>query len=166
MDTTINFRWLNDPVYANEIAQLLINNLEADYISHSEILIGRSVDEDQWADELPEIIQQEIKAIFEKTDPDLTLAVVNVEEKIKGVCIIRLVETKKNKIWIIEDIIVDKNIRSMGIGTTFLKWVETEAKIQGVNMLLCESGNHNYGAHDFFTGNGYKPLSQTFLKKI
>lgn len=166
MNEPVDFIWLKDPDFVDEIVRLFIHNLETSYISHSEILIGRSEDVNKWSDNLEELLESEIRNIFSEADASQRLAVAMSNGSIDGVCIIQQIQTRKNRIWVIEDIIIKKQARSAGIGSRFLEWIQSEAKELKVNYMLCESGISNEPAHHFFEKNGFNTLSLTFIKKL
>lgn len=166
MNERATFLWVNDSGYTNEIIRLFENNLEPDYISHSEILIGRSINPLEWDKDLISILEKEIKNIFSHPESNQQIAAIFRNGAMEGFCIIQQIDTRKNKIWVIEDIIVDKFTRNHGTGTKFLNWLIAEAVARQINYMMCESGIQNAGAHHFFEKNGFNPLSQTFIKKI
>lgn len=166
MNEQVAFLWVNDSGYTNEIVHLFENNLEPDYISHSEILIGRSINPLEWDKDLHNILEKEIKSIFSNPESNQKIAAVFRNSSIEGFCIIQQIDTRKNKIWVIEDIIVDKLTRNHGTGTKFLNWLIAEAAARQINYMICESGIQNAGAHHFFVKNGFNPLSQSFIKQI
>lgn len=67
---------------------------------------------------------------------------------------------------IIEDMAVDKEYRSKGVGKELVAMVEKEAKKRKCGWMFLESGKHNISAHKFFKSTGYNEISHIFSKKI
>ena len=61
---------------------------------------------------------------------------------------------------------VSKEYRRKGIGTSLIKAAEKQAKENGVEVVLLNSGLPRNDAHSFYESQGYSKKSYGFIKKL
>jgi GNAT superfamily N-acetyltransferase len=66
----------------------------------------------------------------------------------------------------IDDLVVDSNSRSNGIGAQFLKWAEKEAQLEKCGLVRLCTGVERKDAHRFYSANHYEYKSAAFKKNI
>jgi GNAT superfamily N-acetyltransferase len=67
---------------------------------------------------------------------------------------------------VLEDLAVEPQARTQGLGTKILTEIEAEAKRRGCLWLFLESGRKNNAAHVFFERAGFNLISQVFMKRL
>jgi GNAT superfamily N-acetyltransferase len=66
----------------------------------------------------------------------------------------------------IDNVVVEKSLRSRGIGRKMLAWVEKEAKRQNCAMAVLDSYTTGHNAHRFYFREGYCILGYHFTKHL
>lgn len=136
---------------------------DAAYISHGEIQCGRSPDGASWADDIAAQLATEIGA----PDPDRDLLVVrDAAGAIRGAAVVGWTRDGRTRFAVLEDLAVDPELRSQGVGARIVAAVEAEARTRGLDWVFLESGLRNRGAHEFFAARGYGEVSRVFAKRL
>lgn len=163
--STLRLDWDKSEATAREAAAFAgrIIGLHAPYISHGEIQTGLSDNGKTWVPDLPARYEADFLDMGEDRDlltarlPDGTLA---------GIAIVAWEETPRRKFAVLEDMAVDPDQRSLGIGAALLDAVDVRVKARGVEWLFLESGKENLRAHAFFERHGFEELSHVFAKRL
>ena len=156
------------PITADETAALArwaAPRLSAlpDYISHGEILSGRSLDGVHWVEDLDTVLAGDFAACLESGG---TVLVAEAAGQTVGFCAIFWQTTPHGQsVATIEDMLVDAAIRGTGTGQALLQAAEAFADEKGADHILLESGIGNAGAHDFFERHGFGVVSKVFARK-
>jgi ribosomal protein S18 acetylase RimI-like enzyme len=161
----LTLAWDKSAVAAREAAAFAgrIIGMHAPYISHGEIQTGLSDDGQTWVPDLAARYEADFLDLGEERDlltartPDGTLA---------GIAIVAWEETPRRKFAVLEDMAVDPDQRSSGIGAALLDAVDARVKARGVEWLFLESGKDNLRAHAFFERHGFAELSHVFAKRL
>lgn len=66
----------------------------------------------------------------------------------------------------IDNVIIDPNIRSKGIGQYFLEWIEQWCKEQGCESIELNTYVTNSKSHKFYFKHGYQILGYHFVKRL
>lgn len=129
------------------------------YISHSEIQTGLSVDAEHWAPDLPELYAEKLAAL--SADCDL-LTARDAEGTVIGIAVLIWEQSARRRFAVLEDMVVDPNSRSMGIGASLLSAVKARVAERDVAWLFLESGVRNDRAHGFFERSGFTMVSHVY----
>lgn len=94
--------------------------------------------------------------------------VAEINKKVVGVLIARLIDrlTKKNKTLYIDDLIIERDYRSKGIGKELLQSAVNYAKENKYGQIELTSYIPNQKAQDFYIKNGFKKHSYKFKQEI
>ena len=65
-----------------------------------------------------------------------------------------------------DNVVIDKNYRSKGIGKLLMDWLEAEAKRKGCKMLMLDAYVENFSGHKFYYREGFIARGFHFLKKL
>jgi ribosomal protein S18 acetylase RimI-like enzyme len=137
-------------------------HVDVEYISHGEILCGRAVNSERWADNLTDIVTQELVELVDHPEVGSAL-VIECDTKAVGLAIYK--KTGRNSATL-EDVIIHKEFRNHGIGSWFMQEFEALLRNEGITSMLLESGVNNVQAHKFFERHGCTMISHTFLKTL
>jgi len=66
----------------------------------------------------------------------------------------------------IEDLITDKNTRSLGVGQILLNWLQQKAKKNDCRQVHLDSGTQRKDAHRFYEREGMLFSSQHYMSKV
>ena len=150
---------------ADRLGQWAAPRLKAlpDYISHGEILSGRSEDGEHWVADLDRVLAHDFAACL---DSGGTVFIAEADGETGGFCAVFWEQTARGQcIATIEDMLVDETRRGTGTGQALLKAAEAFADDKGADHILLESGIGNAGAHDFFERQGYGVVSKVFSRR-
>jgi N-acetylglutamate synthase-like GNAT family acetyltransferase len=64
-----------------------------------------------------------------------------------------------------DNVVVDINQRSGGIGKLMVEWVEARAKQEKCNLVMADSYTHNHASHRFYFREGYIIKGYCFVKE-
>ncbi|AQX11359.1 acetyltransferase [Elizabethkingia meningoseptica] len=140
-----------------DAVNFFINHKTNSYISHSEILSGRAESATEWSENFAEILATEL----EEDDCNL-ITIEDIHNQIIGIAILRIYK----KYLIIEDMIIDGNLRGLSLGKKLMDFIHNFATEQKIKALFLESGITNDKAHSFFEKNGFKKVSVTYTKVL
>ncbi|MCL1673989.1 GNAT family N-acetyltransferase [Elizabethkingia meningoseptica] len=140
-----------------DAVNFFINHKTNSYISHSEILSGRAESATEWSENFAEILATEL----EEDDCNL-ITIEDIHNQIIGIAILRIYK----KYLIIEDMIIDGNLRGLSLGKKLMDFIHNFAAEQKIKALFLESGITNDKAHSFFEKNGFKKVSVTYTKVL
>ncbi len=84
-----------------------------------------------------------------------------------GAAIFRVFENTFNrKRFYVDDLIVDEQRRSQGIGHALVAFLEQEAREAGCDSVELDSGTHRLRAHKFYFQEGFLLTSFSFRKEL
>jgi GNAT superfamily N-acetyltransferase len=87
------------------------------------------------------------------------------EETVRGVGVFRVYENTAAGLKLyVDDLVVDEEARSQGMGRAMLDWLEAEARRPGCSVVDLESGTPREGAHRFYFRAGYTIRTFGFKK--
>ena len=66
----------------------------------------------------------------------------------------------------LDNVVIDKNYRSLGIGKQLCGWIIAEAKRSGCKTAMLDAYAENHAGHKFYYREGYILRGFHFLKKI
>ena len=167
----IRFSWCHDATAEDALCKLYLDNVSADYISHSELQGERADAPGNWRADLPEIIRGEIRAAlshdWEHGDSTL-LAVASAGDDIVGMALVSI-DTRQRaskSFAALDDLVLLPSVRGSGIGSLLVEWVASELRSHGIARLFLECGAHNLTAQSFFQGRGFKQVSVVMLREL
>jgi len=132
------------------------------YISHGEILSGRSPDGQQWAADLDAVLARDFAACLDSGG--FVLEARNRQGRLGLCAVFRTADEGAAITATIEDLIIAGDRRGAGSGAILLKAAEERCRAIGAKNILLESGLANTRAHSFFERHGYRAVSKVFLK--
>lgn len=167
----ISFSWCHDATAEDALCKLYLDNVSADYISHSELQGERADAPGNWRADLPEVIRGEIRAAlshdWEHGDSTL-LAVATAGEAIVGMALVSI-DTRQRaskSFAALDDLVLLPSVRGSGIGSLLVEWIAGELRSHGIARLFLECGAHNLTAQAFFQGRGFKQVSVVMLREL
>lgn len=162
---TFTIHWERSQASCTEAARFFAKTISLDpaYISHGEIQTGLSVDGKTWISDLEARFLDDLSEL----DEDRSLAILRDSRgTMLAAAIVLFVHNNKASFAVLEDLTVDPSVRSKGIGTKMIEFVDAEARGRDCRWVFLESGKKNHGAHRFFEAHGYAPLSTVFGKQL
>lgn len=162
--STLNFTWDNGSIDSTILAKFFSEQIDATYISHSELQSARTTPKGVWSRNLYYVVLNEIAEI--RVDQHRMLAVAEMSGELFGLGSLLLSRSSDRTYAVLEDFLVAKTVRGKNVGTKFLSWIENELKRDGVLDLFLESGSQNAKAHRFFERNGFRLCSVVMEKKL
>lgn len=152
----------------DRLVDLFIRNAQTSYISHGEVIDGRSATLDQWPADLRSRMRREFSAALSGPCDDLKifnrLCICRSGEDLAGIALVEF--HPSTRVVVLADILVDGPFRGHGVGESFMAWIEEESTKWGGRYIFLESGYSNVSAHRFFEQLGYRPSSVVMYKKI
>lgn len=172
MSTSLAIKWCSDPARAEELARFFVQNIDTDYISHSELQGPRALSPDEWQNSLQEILQDEIAsrltAAQQSTAEGMGQPVLIAERDgaLTGLSLVTFAKDAPVPFAIVEDLVVDRACRGKGMGKMILEWIANEARKRNIKRLFLESGVRNENAHHFFKDNGFEVCSVVMMRSL
>lgn len=165
-DFEATFVWTRDSELWKEAAAFFarVISLNPAYISHSELQMGLSLDGVNWVNDVEERFLAEIS---ESDDARDVIIVRSDKGAIIGAANVTWTnEEGEVSFAIIQDMAVEPEFRSHGLGERMCAAIEEEALRRRVNWIFLESGKNNGRAHHFFERQGFSEISHVFAKKL
>ena len=113
---------------------------------------------------------EKMKSTFTKLEqnPDYIFLVAHLDDRLAGsvmgiVCHELYGECKP--FMVIEDVIVDKNARRQGVGSTLMRAIEKQASDHGCAYIIFVTESNRKEAHQFYESLGYNPNGYRGFKK-
>lgn len=92
------------------------------------------------------------------------IAIGELDGRIIGVAGFRKIEMLYcGQILSVDDLIVDQEWRSTGVGSVLIEWLRAEAMRLGCNQVHLDSGLHRLDAHRFYQREGFEPIAYHFV---
>lgn len=151
-------RWMTDKDNIDDLSDMFIANADEKYISHGEVQCGRASSFDKWSENIKDVLNHELSCV----DEHKRVVICQVDGRTVGFGIIEI----HDSFAVFDDIIVDRELRRLGIGSRINEWVESELSKMNVNMVFLEIGTDNEKAKKMFTKNGYKQVSVMMFKGL
>jgi len=150
------------------LAELFAGNVGTQYISHGEVIDGRANNMNEWKAEIKAIMREELAEAMHSAPDSLKifsrLAVAQQEGRTVALALVEF--HPETKVVILNDIVVDAQLRGQKIGEAMLGWIEAEAKLWGAKFIFLESGKANQSAHHFFERMGFHTTSVVMMKEV
>lgn len=132
------------------------------YISHGELQTGLAEDPATWAPDLADLYAQD----FAKLGDERDLLIARESADIVGIAIVAWETSARRRFAVLEDMAVDPERRSAGVGQAMLREIERVVAARGIDWIFLESGLRNTRAHRFFEREGFDKLSEVFGKRL
>ncbi len=164
----LQIEWCRDSDQAHELATFFVANIDANYISHSELQGPRALDLGQWSPDILELTTIEIAArtLPCSLDDGTPILTARLNEKLVGLSFVSFFPDAPVPYGMVEDIVVGDGARGSGVGKQIMDWISLEALKVGCARLFLESGIGNDDAHHFFEHDGFKTCSIVMMKKL
>ena len=166
------FHWCRTASEAGVLSRLFSSNLNAPYISHSELQGRRAISPGVWSPDIAEQIDADVLSRIDNpldaaADAETSLVVAATFHGCPaGVFLITFSRKASVPCCIIEDMIVDPDHRGQGIGSAFMGWINCQCRDRSITRLFLESGIDNEHAHDFFDATGFRKISVVMMKEL
>ena len=163
--------WCHDASDINEASVFFAKHVDSTYISHSELMSARAVDETTWSDNLADVVNAELsESILSEGDSAASktsklLLARGQDQQVLGMMIWSFVAEEK-AYAVLEDTVVDPDFRGHGIFSEMFNIGVNECKARGVSRLFLESGIGNEGAHKIFERMGFETVSKVMTYKL
>lgn len=169
--TDLQFMWCDGNTEIEPLMRMFLDNISAEYISHSELQGKRAISRHEWADDIDAVIRDELLARTQANpsahgQEQSLMAVLSSGTRIIGILLVDFRYDSQQPYCIIEDMIIDKSERGGGYGAQFMRWIVSECENRGIHRLFLESGINNERAHTFFENQGFNPVSVVMMKEI
>jgi len=102
--------------------------------------------------------EDEYRRLFENSTPERIVLVVDIDGRIQGFLVARIVNTECE----LENIVVEQSARRKQLGTRLLVELIERAKARGVEPIFLEVRASNYAARSFYEAHGFQ---QSGLRK-
>jgi GNAT superfamily N-acetyltransferase len=163
----LNITWCDDPAEADSLAGFFVQHVDADYISHGELQLGRATDPEHWSPDLARQIGDEIRSAAENgVRSERRVITASIGSRLAAMALVSFHCGFHSGYVVLEDLVVDKALRRNGIGGAVLKWFEKEVGTAGWQRIFLESGIRNSDAHGFFERHGFRPCSLVMMKSV
>ncbi|HLW26554.1 MAG TPA: GNAT family N-acetyltransferase [Kiloniellales bacterium] len=161
----ISFRWDKSARTAAAAAKFAARVIGAspEYISHGEIQTGLSLDGTTWSSDLEALYADDFAKLGDERD---LLVARDAADKIVAIAILAWEHSSRRSFAVLEDMTVEMDYRSHGLGARMLEHVEEAVRGHRIDWLFLESGVRNERAHAFFERQGFSTLSQVFAKRL
>jgi GNAT superfamily N-acetyltransferase len=133
------------------------------YISHGEIQTGLAEDSHRWAADLARLYADDFAGLGDERD---LLLARNPDGSVAGLAVVAWEATSRRAFAVLEDMVVDPDLRSAGLGARIVEEIEAAVRQRGIGWLFLESGLRNARAHAFFERQGFETLSHVFAKQL
>lgn len=161
-------RWAKDAAEVAELGAFFARNAVGlpEYISHGEIQCELSRDGFSWDKKAAELIAVYFEQLSQDGFPAVAAGAWIDGKRPVAVAVVEIVERKKLKYAILEDLLVEEGSRLKGIGKRMVRFIEAEMRFRGVDWLFLENGVRNEGARRFFERLEYRQTSMVFAKRF
>ena len=170
-DLTIG--WCSDVARSDELARFFAAHVAPEYLSHSELQGPRAIDVGRWRPGIEGIFHEEIaKRVAEgQGRVDAVVSSFPILEarrdgRLAGMAFVSIVLDAPVPYAILEDVVVDPQLRGGGVGSAIIDWVSERAKAAGCKRVFLESGLGNHRAHHLFEHKGFETCSIVMMKRL
>ncbi|WP_051780726.1 GNAT family N-acetyltransferase [Janthinobacterium agaricidamnosum] len=162
------FAWCNDAALEELLSQMYLDNVSADYISHSELQGPRADAPGRWRSDLADTIRAEVRAALSPDEPHALLATATVDNNIVGLAMVSLDTRRKasRAFAALDDIVLLPQLRGGGTGGQLVEWIAGQLRERGIARLFLECGINNLPAQGFFKSKGFQPVSVVMLREL
>lgn len=147
---------------AGALAELFVKNCDRSYISHGDIDCGRASTLTEWVPNLHAVLEREIASVLDGSQTGRRVAAVASDGGYEGFAIVFVDGVMAQ----IEDIIVARNARSLGVGGDMMNLIFDDLRALGVRRVRAESGIRNERAHAFAARQGFVTVSKILQKDL
>ncbi len=171
INSNIQFSWSSVDNEAEAIARFFVDNTGTAYISHTDIQWGRAASSDCWSPSLhSKIADLAAEAAKNRqahqTASGIWLAKVMQNTGLLGIAFVTLRQNAATPFVILEDLIIRRDTRSHGIGSSLISWICQECHSLGFHQIFLESAIGNERAHALFRRQGFETLSVVMSRNI
>jgi len=157
---------------ASALAKLFSANLNASYISHSELQGARALAPGKWAPDIQGTLRDEIVDRLHEPLPRFPkgknwIGVVEAYDanSLVGLAFVTIAADAPIPYGVIEDIVIDGTRRGKGLGEEFMRWLIDSFAQAGARRTFLESGIGNESAHHLFERLGFKTTSIVMMRE-
>lgn len=156
----VEFNWCDDLQCAEEVMDFFERNVTRDYISYGSVapkILGCG----PWSLNKAENVQALQKRIAsEPSRPRINknahlIVVAKLDGELAGIMLVNFWADPSNPHVVLEDIVVDGNVRGLDIGRKMFEWVDTACSFLNYSWWL-ETSVTNVRAQKFFERLGFK----------
>ncbi|UFZ02977.1 GNAT family N-acetyltransferase [Bradyrhizobium ontarionense] len=171
-DRDLTISWCGDIERAGELAAFFAGHVGPAYVSHSELQGGRALGPGRWRDDLPAVLEAELRARLRQAGVGApgrsgqAVLVAELDGELVGLSIVTFAGQAPVPFAVVEDMIVSPAMRSRGIGKAMLDWIATEARSRTIARLFLESGIDNKRAHHLFEQEGFRTVSVVMMRSL
>ena len=155
------------------LAALFVGGLSPDYISHQELQSYRTLGPGQWAPDIADQFREEIRPRLGEPRDNFPasgdwVGVVEAHDgrRLVGLALVTISRQAAVPFGIIEDIVVDPNVRDKGYGAGMMNWIADRLRAAGAKRAFLESGVGNEQAHHLFERLGFKQVSMVMMREL
>lgn len=161
---------LSDP---DALTNLFVRNLNADYISHSELQSYRAIKPAQWAPNIGTVLRREIIErlkepldCFPSGEDWKGIIEAKSGSSLIGLALVALTQEAAVPFGTIEDIVIDRQHRGEGYGKAMMQWILKQISNAGIRRAFLESGQENLSAHHLFQQLGFEKTSFVMMRDL
>jgi ribosomal protein S18 acetylase RimI-like enzyme len=158
---------------AKRWAEFFSSNVTPDYVSHSELQGYRAIKPRIWAPNLTSVLENEIQGRLGRSLMDFPVAadwrgVITATENQQPIGIAFVSTSLRSAVpfGVIEDIIIERDARGKGLGTTLIHWLFEQFQRAKIGRVFLESGIGNERAHELFERLGFEQVSIVMMREL
>lgn len=143
------------------VADFFLKNVDESYITASEVIWGRASADGRWNDNLFELVSEEIELSVDSKDKIAILFFL--DDNLAGYTLSAIKQFNSVEV---EDFVLDKSLRGLGLGRQISDLTSEHLKNLGCKALFMEVGKSNSRMHSFVTSDGMLPTSIRYWKYL
>lgn len=146
------------PEEVKEAKEMMIEALHENYITDIEIEMNIALDINHISEKASEILEQQLEHLIKSKNAAVIAA--RIDGKLVGYAIV-VIEGDVADFW---DLVVKKEYRNMGVGSSLIKEVENYAKQKGCVAIKLDVNLQNVNAIRLYEKFGYRKVSYIMMK--
>ncbi len=146
------------PEEVKEAKEMMIEALHENYITDIEIEMNIALDINHISEKASEILEQQLEHLIKSKNAAVIAA--RIDGKLVGYAIV-VIEGDVADFW---DLVVKKEYRNMGVGSSLIKEVENYAKQKGCVAIKLDVNLQNENAIRLYEKFGYRKVSYIMMK--
>lgn len=150
----------------DELARLFAAEVDASYISHSELKYGLATSPDSWSANLESLVGQSYGALLEDESAVIFTLRERHTDQLIGFAAVTWTLKVQIPFVVLEDLFIARSARGLGFAQALMNAVEDLAREKGATRIFLESGQSNARAHGYFESRGFQAVSTVFKKDL
>lgn len=162
----IETHWNYSTLLVDELVPFMKANMDASYISHSEIMEGRATDAKHWSPVLDQVLRAEFEIDCANNTHFMCSIRAASDKSLVAIGLCEINREASPPYAMLHDVVIDQLCRGQGLGSKLLASIESTLLEQGINRVYIESGLNNEKAHNFFRKAQFIAISTVSYKNL